>query len=153
MVLLDREANVVSAEPGALPLLREAYGEAGLVASAVPPRLAAALQEIGVDSPSTTILVGDVLLHGALLNGRELFYVVSVEPIARRDQLSRSSKLYGLTRREGEVLSLILRGDRANDIARELGISPTTVSDHFTNLLRKTESRNRSEMLAKLMLS
>lgn len=152
-LLLDSSLGVVSAEPDALKMLGEAYGEPASFSSGIPDGLAAALREHcnRADCASVAIPIRDVVVHLRALHGDEDYYLVSIERIARRDHLKQSTKRYSLTRREGEVLSLILHGKRAGDIASELGISPATVSDHFTNLLRKTGSRNRAEMLAKLM--
>jgi DNA-binding CsgD family transcriptional regulator len=49
------------------------------------------------------------------------------------------------------VLRLAMRGLHAPDIAQKLSISPATVSGYFKDLLRKTQTRNRSEMIAKVL--
>jgi DNA-binding NarL/FixJ family response regulator len=152
-VLLDTRFLVVCAEQGALEMLCNAFGEIERRGD-VPAALITALNELGDGSEAAvTAMVSDYLLHMKQLRGREQFYLISVERVARRDHIARATMRYGLSRRESEVLSLVLCGDRANDIALELGISPTTVNDHLTNLLRKTSSRNRSEMLSKVMHS
>ncbi|WP_079928938.1 LuxR C-terminal-related transcriptional regulator [Gordonia sp. i37] len=53
-----------------------------------------------------------------------------------------------LTAREQEVLALLAAGMTNDDIAAELVISVSTVKDHVKNVLRKTQSRNRSEATA-----
>jgi DNA-binding CsgD family transcriptional regulator len=152
-VLLDMRFTVACAEPDAIEMLHEAFGEIQLRGE-VPAALISALRELSSDSdPTATAVVSDYLLHMKKLSGREQFYLVSVERVAQRDHIARATQRFGLTRRETEVLSHVLRGDRANDIALQLCISPTTVSDYLTNLLRKTDSRNRSEMLSKVMHS
>ena len=155
-LLLDSSLRVESAEPEALELLAEAYGISVSSAGDVPPALIAAIREHCTNGDSDeplTVPVGGLVIHLSMLRGRDAFYLISFERMAVRDHLRASTVRYAFTRREGQVLSLILHGMRANDIARELGISPMTVRDHFTNLLRKTGARNRSEMLAKLMNS
>ena len=52
-----------------------------------------------------------------------------------------------LSRREGEVLSMLVDGKETKEIATALFISPTTVSTHRKNLLAKTKARNTSEMI------
>lgn len=149
-VLLDMRFSVACAEPAAVKMLYEAFGEAP-ERGEVPAALITYLRELPDDVGATvTALVTDYLLHMKKLRGREQFYLVSVERVAQRDHVSRATERYRLTRREAEVLSHLLSGNRANEIALELGISPTTVSDYLTNLLRKTNSRNRSEMLSKV---
>jgi DNA-binding CsgD family transcriptional regulator/tetratricopeptide (TPR) repeat protein len=51
---------------------------------------------------------------------------------------------FGLTRRETEVLSLIARGLRNADIARELYLSPKTVEHHVSVVLMKLGVETRS---------
>ncbi|MFC0252252.1 response regulator transcription factor [Massilia consociata] len=51
-----------------------------------------------------------------------------------------------ITRRESEILQLLSRGMQNKYIARELGISPFTVRDHITCLLKKAGLRNRVEL-------
>lgn len=51
-----------------------------------------------------------------------------------------------ITRREKEILQLLSRGMQNKYIARELGISPFTVRDHVTCLLKKAGLSNRVEL-------
>lgn len=51
-----------------------------------------------------------------------------------------------ITRRESEILQLLSRGMQNKYIARELGISPFTVRDHITCLLKKNGLSNRVEL-------
>ena len=57
---------------------------------------------------------------------------------------------YNLTDRETEVLILLLHGKSTIDIASELFVTERTVRSHISNLLAKTSSRNRVEMIANL---
>jgi DNA-binding CsgD family transcriptional regulator len=52
-----------------------------------------------------------------------------------------------LTRREAEVLTLVLRGRSNPDIADTLFLSVETVKSHIKNLLRKHGAANRSELI------
>lgn len=51
-----------------------------------------------------------------------------------------------LTQREHEVLRHLAQGKPNKCIARELGISPFTVRDHVTCILKKTGVSNRFEL-------
>jgi len=51
----------------------------------------------------------------------------------------------GLTRREGEVLSLLVRGRSNKEIGRSLGLQEITVKLHVRNIFRKLKVRNRVE--------
>lgn len=51
-----------------------------------------------------------------------------------------------LTRREREVIKLIAEGKRTKDIATYLSLSPKTIEKHRTNLMRKLNLHNVSEV-------
>jgi len=53
---------------------------------------------------------------------------------------------YGLTMREKEIAIALRKGTSAKSIARELGISPSTVAFHSVNLYRKLNIRSRAEL-------
>jgi DNA-binding CsgD family transcriptional regulator len=55
---------------------------------------------------------------------------------------------FGLTPRETEVLLLLARGANTDEIAGELGISPTTARNHVQHLLEKLGARTRLEALS-----
>lgn len=52
-----------------------------------------------------------------------------------------------LTKRELEVLGLLLDGWRNQDIAERLGLSPHTVKNHVYNVYQKTGAANRLELV------
>ena len=56
----------------------------------------------------------------------------------------------GLTPRERTVLQLLCRGWTNAQIAGQLGSSPRTVKNQVATILRKTQSRNRTELAARL---
>jgi DNA-binding CsgD family transcriptional regulator len=53
-----------------------------------------------------------------------------------------------LTRREIEALRLIARGATDRDVARKLGISPSTAHEHFEKAKRKLKVSTRAEAIA-----
>lgn len=53
-----------------------------------------------------------------------------------------------LTRRERDVLRLVVTGVGNREIAEGLGVSPNTVKYHVSNLLRKHGARTRAELAA-----
>lgn len=55
-----------------------------------------------------------------------------------------------LTRRESEVVSLVVRGFSNRIIADELGLSPRTVEVHLVRIYRKLDVPSRSRLIAKL---
>lgn len=52
-----------------------------------------------------------------------------------------------LTTREQEVLDLLTQGLSNSDIANELYLSPRTIEKYVSNILRKTETSNRAELV------
>lgn len=56
---------------------------------------------------------------------------------------------YGLTPRETEILHLVVDGLDRPAIARRLGLSYHTVSNHLRNVYRKLHVTNRSQVVAK----
>lgn len=57
------------------------------------------------------------------------------------------AKDLGLTKRQGEVLNLILRGLPNKRIARDLNITEQTVKEHMTNILTKLGATSRLEVI------
>ncbi len=77
-------------------------------------------------------------------------YAVIVERIGVRDKLLALAARYGLSTRERQVLSLVVKGHRNEEIAEHLCISKSTAIFHVKQLLTKTGSRNRTEIVAKI---
>jgi DNA-binding CsgD family transcriptional regulator len=78
-------------------------------------------------------------------------YVAIAEPRGTRGPLLDAMDRYGLTRRELDVLALIVQGASSREIARVLSIVPATVQDHVRSLCEKTGSRRRAELLARVL--
>lgn len=53
-----------------------------------------------------------------------------------------------LTVRESQVLSLVVEGLSAKEIAIKLSIAPRTVECHIDHLRAKTQCRNRAQLVA-----
>jgi DNA-binding NarL/FixJ family response regulator len=56
-----------------------------------------------------------------------------------------------MSRREAQVLELLLRGQSNRDIAEALKIDEVTVKAHLGRMLRKTGSTNRVELTLKAL--
>ena len=57
---------------------------------------------------------------------------------------------YRLSRREAEVVELVLLGYRNRDIGTTLGTSPTTVKKHLTHIFDKVGVDNRTQLIARI---
>jgi DNA-binding CsgD family transcriptional regulator len=86
-----------------------------------------------------------------LVGGSSRFFLVSVEPARRRSTVLRAMTRYGLSRREGQVLGEVLRGASSTEIGESLSISGSTATFHLKQLLRKSGSRNRTELTARVL--
>lgn len=76
------------------------------------------------------------------LNGEPSYYDVNVK------ELFRTSKTQ-ITKREHEILYLLLNGSNSSEIANQLFISKLTVDTHRKNLLFKLEVNNTDELISK----
>src|ERR687897_1386062 len=57
---------------------------------------------------------------------------------------------YGLTRREGQITQLVLRGLSTVEVSEELHITPNTVRDHFKSIFDKVGVRSRRELVGQV---
>ena len=62
-----------------------------------------------------------------------------------------SWKALGLSRREVQVVSLVVRGLKDREIAVQLGITEATVKVHLRRIYRKLKCRNRTELAVRLV--
>lgn len=60
---------------------------------------------------------------------------------------SPNSRVISLTRKEKEIVELILEGKMSREIAKDLNISVNTVTTHRKNILKKLNARNVGEMV------
>lgn len=81
-------------------------------------------------------------------NGR---YVVLAESFRTRDPLRDVSKRYPLTRREREVVRLLISGATTAEIADCLSIAPSTVVLHLKSIMAKTGARSRSAVVGRIV--
>jgi DNA-binding NarL/FixJ family response regulator len=85
-----------------------------------------------------------------LANGESYFSQKVVKIImegARYRRHSNGKKPKDLTKREKEIISLVIEGMSNAEIAEQLGISVRTVENHRFNMLRKIGARNTPELV------
>lgn len=68
-----------------------------------------------------------------------------------RDRCARVARAFDLTRREEEVLVLMLEGQSTAQIADGLVVSANTVKTHVRNLYRKLGVNRRQDLAAKVL--
>lgn len=92
-----------------------------------------------------------LLLRAMELHGDGAPIALLIEAISTREHLSTAAHRFGLSRRECDVLRLVLEGDSACEIGTRLQIGEYTVGDYLKRIFAKTRVRNRSEMIAKVL--
>ena len=80
-----------------------------------------------------------------------LFIGVRVDRAQPSHSLARPAARFHISTRELEVLALLLDGIKVEEIAEILNITASTVQDHIRSMIDKTESRNRSELIARVL--
>jgi DNA-binding CsgD family transcriptional regulator len=79
------------------------------------------------------------------------FIGVRIERVPQQNSLADAATRYRLTPREVQVLALLFDGSHLDEISRSLHITSSTVQDHIKSTIRKTGSRNRSELIAHIL--
>jgi len=143
-----------------------------LLASRLVPHVPVALYQVDRDKlePETALLLGirgllyadqrmDLLLTGLrkmvadeLWYDRTLISKMFRHLVKRLDSANDYSQetvamLEMLTKRERTIIKLVSSGARNKEIADKLCISEHTVKAHISSIFRKTQSRNRVELL------
>ncbi|MGF1470196.1 MAG: LuxR C-terminal-related transcriptional regulator [Rubrobacteraceae bacterium] len=94
-------------------------------------------------------------LHGAWTepssNGSSETMIV-IEAAGPREVAWLKMSAYGLTKREREVVDLVVRGASTKQISRTLYISEYTVQEHLSNIFEKVGERGRRALVKRLYL-
>lgn len=123
-----------------LPLtLRRRLAELNVKRSSALPRVWAI--------PDATLVVRTITLDG--FSGAEPLTALLVERYTKRNYVRALAVRYGLSPRETQVLTMLLRGATNDEIATELNIAASTAIFHVKRLLDKTGARNRTELAAR----
>jgi DNA-binding CsgD family transcriptional regulator len=68
---------------------------------------------------------------------------------ALESRLEHATAEWRLTPRQAEVLRFVVRGDANKDIAHSLGCAESTVEVHVTQLLRRSDTSSRTQLVAR----
>lgn len=74
---------------------------------------------------------------------------VAVDPTEQADRAELFARANGLSRRESEVLDLLLRGGRTRDLAETMRVSQHTVQDHLKAVFTKTGTHSRLALVTR----
>ncbi len=106
-----------------------------------------ATQEAGFARPVPFLVVRTQPLSGPT----GLFIGVRIDRTRAPNPLSGAASRFHISPRELQVLALLLDGAHLDEIGRRLHITSSTVQDHIRNMVEKTESRNRTELVARVL--
>ncbi len=143
--IVDRELAVLVATT-----VSEQRGE-------LPPAIAKMVAELVASSGGDlTTLSGSDIVDNKLVrvapmtgpNGACLG--VFVETLRGRDAVASAIVRYGLSAREADVMNCLSFGERTKGIAKSLGISEATVSDHVKSIMAKMNCHSRTQLLARV---
>ena len=123
------------------------------------PELESLALKLIAGRPATSMVQTRVVLYdedrrltfSPLASSQGLLYAIILEPDHSYDRIGRAVTRFKLTRRQAEVLALILEGANAGEVASQLSISEYTAQGYIKSLLSKTSSRNRAAMVAKVL--
>jgi DNA-binding CsgD family transcriptional regulator len=106
-----------------------------------------ATQAAGVARPVPFLVVRTRPMSGPA----GLFIGVRIERFEVPNSLTGPAERFHISPRELQVLALVLDGAKLEEIAQKLHIASSTVQDHIKSMVDKTESRNRSELIARIL--
>jgi DNA-binding CsgD family transcriptional regulator len=138
--IIDDNLKVLSISPGAS-------------IDALIPEALVRLSECGaLREPALLMLNDDTWLRTVPLEASWMdATVVFVENGEIRGSIQRAAQRYGLSKREMDVLRLMLDNHVNAGIAKLLFIAESTVCDHIKSIYRKTSSARRTELIGKLL--
>ncbi|HTV72870.1 MAG TPA: helix-turn-helix transcriptional regulator [Candidatus Acidoferrales bacterium] len=98
-----------------------------------------------------------VVAPSAVIRAMPLFgpntdgFIVTIERIKTRNAIEGARRRFALSPRELDVLTLVLEGCDTPAVAIRLHIARSTANDHVKRMLAKTGSRNRAELVARVL--
>lgn len=85
--------------------------------------------------------------NGERFLGKQFSRMMTQEYLKLKKQKRRPQPASRITKREREVLELLMEGLTSSEIAAKLFISPRTVEKHRTNILKKTGLKNTAALV------
>jgi DNA-binding CsgD family transcriptional regulator len=79
------------------------------------------------------------------------FIGVRIDRFRAPNSLTTAAAKFHISPREVQVLALLLDGRHLNEIGTLLHITSSTVQDHVRSMVEKTGSRNRSDLIARIL--
>ncbi len=102
--------------------------------------------------PGFAYLSPFLVLHAQPMSGPAgLSIGVRIERALPSNSLTKPASRFNISPREVQVLELLLDGNHLDQVAAHLHITSSTVQDHIKSMLDRTGSRNRSELIARVL--
>ena len=157
--ILNEDLQIVSAWNAQEQHPLDVSGDRTKIAERLPTGLEETVRELTADWTKTSPKKSRTARGASFLVVRtqpmrgpeDLFIGVRIARFRPPNSLADPTSRFNISPREVQVLALLLDGSTLNEIAAALHITSSTVQDHITSLLHKTESRNRSELLARIL--
>lgn len=143
LVIVDESGNVVFA--------REDMPLDAASAALVPDLIGRLRADAGLISAVDLVAPTIALRATRMLGATGICYAIFREEYSPRNVMIDAQRRYGLSARECEVIGLLMSGKATAEIAGVMCIAPSTVQAHVKNIARKTDSRKRTEVLAKVL--
>ncbi len=106
----------------------------------------------GKPGTSIALVNSTLILRVVRLRGGDGEHIaIFVERFKARDALRGARERFGFSPRELEVVDQLVQGKSTAEIAEKLVIAETTVQDHVKHIARKTNARNRAEIVARVL--
>ena len=151
LLAVNRQGKVMWATPQAQKLLTDSLGAVGAEELVLPEQLQqwldAAQKKTGAKATVSFPAHPELQLHYmGKAGGNEFLLRLAKDTSANLPPEFTSE--FGLTTREGEVLSWLSKGKTNRDIAQILGLSPRTVDKHLEQIYAKLGVENRTAAAA-----
>ncbi len=158
--VLDRDCRIVLALDSEYERRIASTGLQMRATDRLPPLLERTVREL----TATWDLAGDargarqarpvpflILRATAMAGPAGSFIGVRIDRFRAPNSLTSAAAKFHISPREVQVLALLLDGRHLNEIGSLLHITSSTVQDHVRSMVEKTGSRNRSDLIARIL--
>ena len=104
-------------------------------------------QDAGIAHPVPFLVVRTRPMSGPA----GLFIGVRIDRFQPPHSLTGPAARFHISPRELQVLALLLDGAKLEEIGQKLHITTSTIQDHIRSMVDKTGSRNRTELIARVL--
>lgn len=80
-----------------------------------------------------------------------IFILIERVSAKKKINIKKARQQYNLSKRETEVVELLLFGYRNKEIAEKLSVCVYTIEDHLKKIMKKMQARNRTGIIANLL--